>query len=363
MKTVKISLGPRSYSIYIGRGILNRLHSLIKLKARNAPLFVVTNKKINALHGQKLKKVLTQASKKILFCEVPDSEKAKSFPVYIKTIKRLARFARKTKPLVIAFGGGVVGDLTGFIASAYRRGVPYVQIPTTLLSQVDSAIGGKVAIDIKEAKNIVGNFYQPKMVLCDSQFLKTLPGKEARDGLVEIIKYGIIKDKALFTYIEKNIKKILKLDNLALEHVIFKSCSIKAEIVEKDELDTKDLRAILNFGHTIGHAIEAALGYSGGVSHGRAVASGMIMASVIAMELKMIKEKDCKRIYSLIRRASPAIKLGRRKLKGILNALSYDKKFIHGANRFILPEGIGRVKIVDKVPQALIKAVIMGQMI
>lgn len=358
MKTVKIDLGPRSYNIYIGKGIVGKLPSLIKLETRNTPLFIVTNRRINTLHGGKLKKVLMPLSKKILFCEVPDSEKAKSFPVYIRTVRRLARFARKTRPYVIAFGGGVIGDLAGFVASAYRRGVPYIQIPTTLLAEVDSAIGGKVAIDIKEAKNIVGNFYQPRMVICDLQFLKTLPKKELRNGLVEIIKYGIIKDKELFTFLEKNVKKILKLDNEALEHVIFKSCGIKAGIVEADELDTKDLRAILNFGHTIGHAIEAAIGYSRSITHGQAVASGMVMASAIALKLKMLKSGDYKKIYSLVRKVSPEIKTGHIKLKDILSALSYDKKFIYGVNRFILPEKIGRVKIVSKIPRTLIKTVI-----
>lgn len=361
MKTVKVHLGKRSYNIYIGKGIAESRSLFAKLGiGRGTPLFVVTNRKVNAIHGGKLKKTIKLLSKKILFYEVPDSEKAKSFPVYIKTIRRLARFSKKVKPFVFAFGGGVVGDLTGFVASAYRRGVPYAQIPTTLLGQVDSAIGGKVAIDIKEAKNIVGNFYQPKMVVCDLQFLKTLPQKELRNGLAEIVKYGIIKDKKFFTFLEKNIKKVLALDDKVLEQVVFKSCGIKAKVVEKDELDTKNLRAILNFGHTIGHAIEAASRYSRSVTHGQAVAAGMIMASLIALKLKMLKKRECEKIHSLIRKVYPKKTRAARpiKSKDIMSALSYDKKFISGVNRFVLPERIGLVKIVDRVPEGLIRTAI-----
>ena len=249
----------------------------------------------------------------------------------------------------------MIGDLTGFVASAYRRGVPYIQVPTTLLAQVDSAIGGKVAIDIKEAKNIVGDFYQPKMVVCDLQLLGTLPEKELRNGLVEIVKYAVIKDRGLFLFLKKNLKKVLKLDNKVLERIIFKSCSIKARIVEKDEFDTKDLRAILNFGHTVGHAIEAASRYSGSITHGRAVAAGMIVASIIALDLSMLKRKDYEKICSLIREVIPKTKIKGPQTKDILNALSYDKKFIYGVNRFILPKRIGLVKVVDKIPEDLIK--------
>lgn len=358
MKTVKVNLAQRSYNIYIGKGALGKLAPFIKCSDPAAPLFIVTNKKINALHGRKLASALKPLGRKILTCEVPDSERAKSFPVYIKTIRALARFAKKTKPLVLAFGGGVVGDLAGFVASAYRRGVPYVQVPTTLLGQVDSAVGGKVAIDIAEAKNIVGDFYQPKMVVCDTGFLKTLPQKELRNGLSEIVKYGIIKDKKFFAFLEKNLNGVLSLKSRALQHVVFRSCAIKARVIEKDEFDTKDLRAILNFGHTLGHAIEAASRYSKSVTHGQAVASGMAMASLIALKLGMLRKGDCERIRTLIKRVWPKIQIQKIKPGDVLEALSYDKKFIYGVNRFILPKRIGLVKVVDKVPQRLIKKVI-----
>ncbi|MCQ9206603.1 MAG: 3-dehydroquinate synthase [Omnitrophica bacterium] len=357
MKTVKVRLGKRSYPIYIGKGATEKLFSHITSRIDNRPIFVVTNRKINTLHGRKLKKFLRPLTRRIRFYEVPDSEKAKSFSVYTKAISVLAHFARKIRPLVIAFGGGVVGDLAGFLASTYRRGVPYINIPTTLLAQVDSSIGGKVAIDIKGAKNIIGNFYQPSAVACDFRFLKTLPEKELRNGLVETLKYGIIKDVRLFSFIDKNLKKILSLDHASLEYIVYAASSIKARIVGRDEFDNKDLRVILNFGHTIGHAIEAASGYSRSVAHGRAVAYGMLAASLIALRMGILKKEDNDKINALIRKVlSPKIKGVRP--KAILSALLYDKKFVRGVNKFILPKKIGRVKIVENIPQKLIEEVL-----
>ncbi|MFH1594168.1 MAG: 3-dehydroquinate synthase [Candidatus Omnitrophota bacterium] len=358
MKTVKVNLGQRSYNIYIGKNIIEKLWLLTKITPHDVPLFVVTNNKVNTHYGEGLKKALRPISKKIMIHEVPDTEKAKSFPVYVKTIRKLARFATNTRPIVIAFGGGVTGDLTGFVASAYRRGVPYIQIPTTLLAQVDSAIGGKVAIDIKEAKNIVGNFYQPKMVLCDLRFLRTLPKREIQNGLVEIVKYGIIKDKKLFSYIERNLKQILTLDEKVIEHIIYKSCSIKARVVETDEFDTKDHRAILNFGHTLGHAIETASSYRGSMAHGQAVAMGMVMASLIAVKLELLSKKNYEKIFSLVNKISAKTSTRHIKLEDVMTALSYDKKFIYGVNRFILPTAVGHVRIVDQVPNSIINNVV-----
>lgn len=354
MKTVRVRLGKRSYPVYIGKGSLDKI-SAVSPSGAGSSVFIVTNKKINRLYGAKLKKYLAPVSEKISICEVPDSEKAKSFPVYLKAAGELARFARKSRPLIVAFGGGVIGDLTGFLASTYRRGVPYINVPTTLLAQVDSAIGGKVAIDIKEAKNIIGNFYQPKMVVCDPGFLKTLPEKEVRNGLVEIVKYGIIKDKGFFLFLDKALPAILRLEEKSLEHIIYVSCSIKARIVETDERDSKDVRAILNFGHTIGHALEASFGYSKSITHGHAVALGMIMANHIAMKLGMIRKGDFAKINSLLKIVMPGIQIRRLNVNNVLKALSYDKKFVGGVNRFILPKRIGLVKIVDNVPESLIK--------
>ena len=359
MKIAKVRLGKRSYNVYIGKNIVKDLSSFIKIDSPETPVFVVTNSKINALHGRKLRKAIKGLSKKALFHNVPDSEKAKSFPVYVGAMAKLANFSKKIKPVVIAFGGGVVGDLGGMLASTYRRGVPLLQIPTTLLAQVDSAIGGKVAIDIKEAKNIVGNFYQPKTVISDLGFLETLPEKQLKNGLAEVIKYGIIRDGRFFSFLEKNIKSILARDPAIAEHIVYKCTAIKANVVEKDEFDTRDVRAILNFGHTIGHAIEAASSYSK-VQHGYAVGIGMVMASEIALKLGMLAQKDFERIASLIGKICRLRLPAKARPQNIMNALAYDKKIIRGVNRFVLPVKIGAVKVVDNVPVGLIKGVIKG---
>lgn len=359
MKIVRVGLGRRSYNIHIGKGIIEKLRPDKALGLEKRPVFVLSNRKIWSLHGASVIKFLRPISSSVLVHKVSDSEKAKSFPVYTKTIGKLSDFAKKTKPLLVSFGGGVIGDLGGFVASTYRRGVPYLNIPTTLLAQVDSAIGGKVALDINKAKNIVGNFYQPLQVLCELRFLKTLPEKELRNGLAEVVKYGIIKDGKLFSFLEKNLEKIIKRDWDSLEYIVARSCAIKARIVEKDEYDTRDIRAVLNFGHTIGHAVEAACHYSNTLPHGRAVAIGMIMAISISMELGLIRKVDCERMQALLGR----IDKGARKLKrirsgDILEALSYDKKFVSGKNKFILPRKIGSVKIVEGIPRNIIKRVV-----
>ncbi len=358
MKTIKVGLKKRSYNIYVGKGAVNRLSSLSGVIAKNSPIFVVTNRKIRSLFHKDLTSAISGLSEKVFFCEVPDSETAKSFRVYEKTVGLLTDFSKRSTPLVIALGGGVVGDLSGFVASTFRRGVPYVQVPTTLLGQVDSAIGGKVAIDIPRAKNIIGNFYQPKLVLCDTDFLKSLPKKEFRNALAEIIKYGIIKDSAFFYFIEKNHKKLIRLEPDITEYAIAKCCGIKARVVEKDEFDEKDKRAILNFGHTVGHAIEASLKFSLSMPHGEAVARGMIIASDVALRMKMLSDNDFKRVKKLIKKVCGISKNRAMKTSSVLSAMRYDKKFVGGVNKFVLPTRIGNVKVVRNIPAAIIKKAI-----
>lgn len=350
-------LGKRGYSIYIGNHLVAKLGCLLKIKSKNTPIFIISNKKILKLHGAALRKGLRPLTKNLIFHTTPDSEKAKSFGVYKKTMAVLSKKTKKATPFIIAFGGGVVGDLAGFVASTYRRGVPYAQIPTTLLAQVDSAIGGKVALDIKEAKNIVGSFYQPQFVLCDLGFLDTLPLKELKNGLVEVVKCAVIKDAGLFALLEKNLSRIIKREKALLEAVVLRTAAIKARIVEKDEFDNRDIRAVLNFGHTFGHAIEASACYTKSISHGDAVARGMIMASFVARELRMLEDKDYKRIISLIQRLKGK-KVARLNVKKVLRSLAFDKKFTKGTNKFILPKKIGCAKPVEKVPRRLIRKTI-----
>jgi len=292
-------------------------------------------------------------------CEkIPDKETSKSNKEATRLIQKISQLDRHRGTFIVAFGGGVVGDLAGFVASIYKRGIPYVQIPTTLLGQVDSAIGGKVAIDTDLAKNLIGAFYQPRAVISDISFLKSLPAREIRSGFAEIIKYGIIADKNLFFFIEKNIKKLLKRDKTSLEYVIYKCSKIKADVVRRDEKDTKGIRAILNYGHTVGHAIEAASGYSKLYTHGEAIAVGMIIAAEISNELGLLKEKELERIESLIKIIGLPTKIKSLKLKKIMDAQSYDKKIIHGVNRFILPTRIGKVKICENISKKMIADII-----
>ncbi len=358
MKKIKVSLGKRSYNIYSGYDIIKNISKLIPSYVLKNPILIITNKKINSLIGKVLLKALDNASNKIYIKEVPDSERAKSFKVYNQIISTLSKIGRKRKPTIIALGGGVVGDIAGFAASTYRRGVPYIQIPTTLLAEVDSSIGGKVAIDLPQAKNIVGSFYQPKAVICDIALLRTLPKKEIRNGLAEVIKYGIIHDRRFFEYLERNLKNILALKKSCIEYVVSKCASIKAGVVSKDEFDTKGIRAILNFGHTFGHAIEASFKYSKKFTHGEAVAIGMILAGETALALGMIKLNEVTKIRKIIKRAHLPLNLKGANAKKIIMSIDYDKKFLHGVNRFVLPRRIGVVEIVQNVPRRLIREVL-----
>jgi 3-dehydroquinate synthase len=361
MKKIKVSLGKRSYSIWIGKALLSRTGSILKpMKLGNA-CYIITNPKIRSLFGKTMQRALLQAGFNVKFSTVPDSEKAKSSSVWLKTLRGIAEFDKGKGVIVIALGGGVVGDLSGFVAATYRRGVPFIQVPTTLLGQVDSAIGGKVAIDVEWAKNLVGAFYQPKAVISDISILKSLPSRQIRSGLAEIIKYGVILDKNLFAYIEKNISKILKLNPACMEHIISRCSSLKAEVVGADELERGGYRSILNFGHTAGHAIETASSYRKSLNHGEAVAVGMLVATDIAVFLKMVDEKIARRLESLIKRSGLPTHAKGVELSRVLKAASYDKKIIKGKRRWILPKDIGHVVVCHSLPDALIKKAISNR--
>ncbi|MDO8746914.1 MAG: 3-dehydroquinate synthase, partial [Thermodesulfovibrionales bacterium] len=245
---------------------------------------------------------------------------------------------------LIALGGGVIGDITGFVASTYMRGIDYIQIPTPLLAQVDSSVGGKTGVNHKLGKNMIGTFYQPKLVWIDIDILKTLPQKEFFAGLAEVIKYGVIWDAKLFAFLENNRDKILRLDEKSLTHIIKRSCEIKAEVVSKDEREA-GLRAILNYGHTIGHAIETATGYKKYL-HGEALTIGMFIEAEIAESLKLLKEKTVQRIKSLIESYGLPTKIPVRiNRNALLASMQLDKKAVAGELKFILPERIGKVRI------------------
>ncbi len=355
MKKIRVHLGERSYDVLIGRNLIRNCGRIIKKLKIGTDAVVITNSRVAALYKKTIEKALKRDGFTVRFELVPDSEKAKSLSIASAILNSLGRYDVDKRIFIIALGGGVVGDLAGFLAAVYRRGVPYVQIPTTLLAQVDSSIGGKVAVDLSVAKNLVGSFYQPKAVICDVSAIKTLSPRQIRNGLAEIIKYGIIKDAALFRYVESNYSKILKLDMGTLEHVVFKSAGIKADIVAKDELDRRRVRAVLNYGHTIGHAIEAASGYSGKYDHGEAVALGMRVAGRVALKLGLIKEPDAVRIETLIRKVGLPVTIRGIAVPKIYKAHLHDKKFTKGRNCFILAVNIGSVIIIDGVADSAVR--------
>ena len=355
MKKIRVHLGERSYDVLIGRGLIGDCGRIIKKLRIGTDAVVITNPRVAALYKKSIEKALKRDGFTVRFELVPDSEKAKSLSRASSILNRLGRYDVNKRIFIIALGGGVVGDLAGFVASVYRRGVPYVQIPTTLLAQVDSSIGGKVAVDLSVAKNLVGSFYQPRAVISDVSAIKTLSPRQIRNGLAEIIKYGVIKDAAFFRYIESNYAKILKLDMGALEYVVFKSVGIKAGIVAKDELDKRRMRAVLNYGHTMGHAIEAASGYSGRYDHGEAVALGMRVAGRVARGLGLIKGPDAVRIEALIRNIGLPVVIRGIAAPKIYRAHLHDKKFTNGRNRFILAVNIGSVRIIDGVADSAVR--------
>lgn len=358
MKKVRVFLKERSYDIVIGEGLLQKCGPLLKTLKIGRDAIVVTNRRLLALYRRPLEKSLEKSGFKVRFELVPDSEKAKSSNVAMGLIGRISKYDKNKSIFIIAFGGGVVGDLAGFIAAAYKRGISYVQIPTTLLAQVDSAIGGKVAIDLPIAKNLIGAFYQPRMVISDLSLLGSLSDRQIKNGLAEIIKYSIIKDKALFRYLEASYKKILKSDRKALEYVVTASSRIKASVVSQDEFDRFSKRVILNYGHTIGHAIEAASKYSNRYNHGEAIAVGMIIAARISLILGMLKKEDFDRIEHLIKITGLPDRVKGLKLSSVYESHLHDKKFVNRKNRFVLPVGIGNVKTIEGVSDYVVKDVL-----
>ncbi len=354
MGTIIVRLAKRSYKIHIEKD-LNKLPLELKALDLGTEAAVITNLFINSLFGNKLRRALTKAGLRVKIANVPDSEKAKSLKEVIRLLGVLSRLDGRGKRLcVVAFGGGVVGDLAGFVASIYKRGIPYIQIPTTLLAQVDSGIGGKTGIDLPSGKNLVGSFYQPRLVYIDISFIKNLSQRDFTSGLAEVIKYSIIKDKQLFYYLEDNRDAILRREDSCLSEIIRRCAKIKAEVVSSDEREEKALRTILNFGHTVGHAIETAVGYSNMYSHGEAIAIGMIVASRISNRLGYLRKGDLLRIEKIIGCFGLPAKLNRLNIGRILKTLAFDKKFIHGVTRFVLPLKIGRVIIKEGISESII---------
>ena len=289
---------------------------------------------------------------------VPAGEKSKRIAVVEKCYDQLAAHRLERKSFIVALGGGVVGDLAGFVAATYLRGIPFVQVPTTLLAQVDSSVGGKTGVNLKAGKNLVGVFYQPQLVLCDLDTLKTLPKREYVSGLAEVIKYGIIYDAKLFAQLERNLPKLLQRDAATLAAVVARCCEIKAEVVGQDETES-GLRAILNFGHTIGHAIENSSGY-GKFLHGEAISIGQVAAAKLSQKILGLPANDVERITNLFQRAGlpVKIKLNPVQRKKLFAAMKLDKKVSGGEIKFVLAEKIGKVVWGQRVATDLIERVL-----
>ncbi|TBR16026.1 3-dehydroquinate synthase [bacterium] len=355
MRKIKVNLGERSYDIIIGSGILSKVGSYIASLNMGSHAYVITNKLISKKYAHLVCKSLEKNGISCKINNIKGNEGSKSLSVAGKVLNDLTRYGVGKKIFIVALGGGVVGDLAGFVASFYKRGVAYVQIPTTLLAQVDSSIGGKTAIDLPQAKNIIGSFYQPKLVFADTAVLKTLPKRQLQNGLAEVIKYAAIKDKALFLYLLKNYAKALSYNSAVLNFIIYRCAKIKAQIVSKDEKETKGLRTILNFGHTIGHAIEAAGKYKK-YSHGQAVALGMIVAADISRRLALLKDGQYSELCSLIKKTGLPAKAKGVSFNNIMRLYLHDKKFIGSKNRFVLLKSIGNALVLSDIPPGIINS-------
>jgi 3-dehydroquinate synthase len=359
MHKVKVNLGKRTYPIVIGSAIFSQFAAYLKKLNIGTDAFIITNAFLKNKYGRKLSQILSAGGFNYHFQLVADSEKAKSILTASRVIKELAKFDQKKKVFIIAFGGGVVGDLAGFVASVYKRGISYVQLPTTLLAQVDSAIGGKTAVDLDLGKNLVGAFHQPRLVFSEVGFLKSLDITQVSSGLAEVIKYAVIGDRKLFNFLEGNYRGLMRRDPATLEIIIHACSRIKAGIVSRDEKEISGLRNILNFGHTIGHAIEAAGRYRG-YNHGQAVALGMMVAVDLSKKLGLVGANSALRVKNLIKLYGLPTKIKGVSLAKIIRAHYHDKKFSGKENKFVLISGIGQPKIVRNIELALIKEAVCG---
>ena len=361
MKVLQVSLRNRAYPLFIGKDILPRLGRWIKERGLGSHrIIVVTQKEIAVFYETAIKESLTKEGLEASFFVTPyskSSEAAKSQNVYWKLVRAMAEQSGKSRSLlVIALGGGVIGDLAGFAASVFRRGVPLIQIPTTLTAQVDSAIGGKTGIDLPQGKNLLGSIYQPSFVLSDVSLLMSLPDRHWSDGFAEVIKYGVIEDSALFSLLEKKGKEAIQTNPRLLENIITRCVKIKAGIVKKDEFDKKDLRIVLNFGHTAGHAIEAASKFSKKFTHGEAVGVGMLAACDISAKLGLLKSHELpKRLEQTLVKFQLPTYYKNITSDILLRSIGYDKKSSLGVNRFVLPISLGKTVLVSDVSPTVIR--------
>jgi len=357
MRTLQVELGERTYPIHIGEGVLERIGDWFMEKgiSQRAPLLIVSDDRVAQFHLARVKDLLERAGYHVHESIVPSGEKSKSLAVMERVIGEALKAGLDRNSAVIALGGGVVGDLAGFVAASYMRGIKFVQIPTTILAH-DSSVGGKVAVNHPFAKNIIGAFHQPEMVLFDISMLRTLPEREIRAGYSEMVKHGLIWDAEFVRWYDHNADKLLALDSEAVQHALYVGCQIKSMVVSKDEREN-DLRAILNLGHTIGHAIEAVAGYDE-MLHGEAISIGMVGSARLAMRYgrpSFIYE-ETKRLLNKF--GLPTRLPQHYDVDEIMSAMAHDKKFKEGTTLFVLPTDIGAVEIRKGVPTDWVREIV-----
>jgi 3-dehydroquinate synthase len=352
MQTLSVALGERAYPVHIGAGLLGEAR-LYAPHVKDRRVAVVTNPVVAPLYLEQVRQALAQAGAQAVPVLIEDGERAKGWATLDGLFDALlaARLGRDS--LIVALGGGVVGDVAGFAAAVYQRGIPFIQVPTTLLAQVDSSVGGKTAINHARGKNMIGAFHQPLAVIADVASLNTLPDRELRAGIAEVIKHGLILDLAFLEWLEAQIEKLLARDPAALEHAVRRSCELKAQVVAADERES-GLRAILNFGHSFGHAIEAGVGY-GEWLHGEAVATGMVMAAELSARAGTLRQQDADRAKALIARAGLPVRGPKLAVERYLELMQVDKKAAAGRVRFILLDGLGRATQRGDLDERLVR--------
>jgi 3-dehydroquinate synthase len=362
MEKIKVELGERSYDITIGSSILDSIGDNLKSFGLSPKTAIVSNPTVFSLYGERVSDSIKKAGFDLITVIIPDGEEYKDLVRLQQIYDELLTHRLDRSSALIALGGGVIGDITGFAASTYMRGISCIQVPTTLLAQVDSSVGGKTGVNHKLGKNMIGTFWQPKLVWIDVETLRTLPGREMSAGLAEVIKYGVISDEKLFDFLDANRSKILELDDVALTHIIKRSCEIKADVVSKDEKES-GLRAILNYGHTIGHAVETATGYTRFL-HGEALAIGMYLEAKLSQALNILDKKDVFRIKDIIAAYRlPSEIPADVDSSGIFSSMALDKKAVAGELKFVLPEKIGSVRIHKGVTENTIRELLQRKSI
>lgn len=344
MQTLKVELADRSYPIHVGRNLITNA-DLILPHLKRKHVAIVTNTTVAPLYLDKLSQTLQAAGVSVIPIILPDGEAYKNTETLNKIYDALLQNRCERSTTLIALGGGVIGDLTGYAAATYLRGVPFIQIPTTLLSQVDSSVGGKTGINHPLGKNMIGAFYQPQVVLADIDTLKTLPSRELSAGMAEVIKYGLIRDAEFFDWLETHIEQLMALEESAISEAIYRSCQNKADVVARDEHETGE-RALLNLGHTFGHAIENAMGY-GVWLHGEAVAAGTMMAADLSQRMGWLSAAEVARIHALLIKARLPLDPPELGADKYLELMQMDKKVADGKIRLVLQQGIGKSVITS----------------